>query len=87
MFSFWKDAGDVTKISLDTFVSLLQKPLPVELRLFNMDCLKNIPITEKSTYTYSVYYEHRPSSCKLHYIVWGKPEFTGAINVGGEKVF
>ena len=43
---------------LDTFISLLQKTLPVELKLFNMDCLKNIPIAEKSTY--SICYEHRP---------------------------
>ena len=58
MFPFWKDIGDAAKISLDTFRSLLQKTLLVELKLFNMECLKNIPITEKSTY--SIYYEHRP---------------------------
>ena len=63
MFSFRKDTGDVTKISTDTFVSLLQKALLVELKLFNMDCLKNIPITENSTY--SSYYEHRP----VNYII------------------
>ena len=56
MFSLWKDTGDVTKIPLNKFVSLLQKALPVELKLFNMDCLKDIPITEKSTN--SIYYEH-----------------------------
>ena len=38
-FKCWKDTGDFTKISLDTFVSLLQKARPVELKLFNMDCL------------------------------------------------
>ena len=48
---------------LDTFVSLLQKALLVELKLFNMDCLKNIPITENSNY--SIYYEHRP----VNYII------------------
>ena len=57
VFSFWKDTGDVTKISLDTFVSLLHKALPVELKLFNMDCVKNISITDKSTC--SICYEHR----------------------------
>ena len=35
------------KISHEAFVSLLKKVLPVELKLFNMECLKNIPITEK----------------------------------------
>ena len=63
MFSFRKDTGDVTKISTDTFVTLLQKALLVELKLFNMDCLKNIPITENSNY--SIYYEHRP----VNYII------------------
>ena len=58
MFSFWKNICDATKISLDAFVSLLQKAIPVELKLFNMECLKNIPITEKSTY--SIDYEHCP---------------------------
>ena len=47
MFSFGKGTGDATKMSLEAFVSLLQKVLPVELKLFNMECLKNISITEK----------------------------------------
>ena len=47
MFSFSKDTGDATKIYFDAFVSLLQKALPGELKLVNMECLKNSPITEK----------------------------------------
>ena len=76
------------KIYVDTFVSLLQKALPVELKLFNMDCLKNMPITEESTY--SIYYEHRP----VNYIIMFEVNQSllvqkdlSLLNVGREKLF
>ena len=67
MFSFWKDVGDATKTSLDAFRSLLWKALLAELKLFNMECLKNIPITEKSTY--SIYYEYRSVNYTILFVV------------------
>lgn len=77
----------LTKMS--AFVSLLQKVLTVELKLFKMDCLKYIPIIEKK---HCIYYEHRRKSEKIHplnYIalfeVVLKLEFTGALKPGLTK--
>ena len=47
MFFFFKNTGNVTKKSLDTFVSFLHKALPVAPILSNMDCLKDILLQNK----------------------------------------
>ena len=52
MPSFWKYAGDVTKKS-DTFSCLRQKALPVELKLFNMDYLKDVSAIFLSNFYFS----------------------------------
>ena len=57
MFPFGKYTCDINgNACFDIFVSLLKKALPVKLKLFNIDCLKDTrkkhrkKITGKSTY-------------------------------------
>ena len=58
-----------TLVMLRKYLLILQKALPVELKLFNMDCLKIIPITEKE-YIFNLLRTLQKVgvnlSCKLH---------------------